>query len=72
MKKHAATIFAAVLLLLPVLYVGSYLALAKPSGVVERSIYGNEIATRGTTAVAMNWNISRALSSIPWSRSTGR
>ena len=30
MKKHAAPILAAILLLLPVLYVGSYLALVKP------------------------------------------
>lgn len=30
MKKHAGPIFAAVLLLLPVLYVGSYLALVTP------------------------------------------
>jgi hypothetical protein len=30
MKKHAAPIIAAILLLLPVLYVGSYLALVTP------------------------------------------
>lgn len=34
MKKHAAPILAAVLLLLPVLYVGSYLALVDPRGVI--------------------------------------
>lgn len=32
MKKHAAPIIAAVLLLLPVVYVGSYLALVVPEG----------------------------------------
>lgn len=30
MKKHAAPIITAVLLLLPILYVGSYLALVNP------------------------------------------
>lgn len=30
MKKHAAPIIAAILLLLPLLYVGSYLALVSP------------------------------------------
>jgi hypothetical protein len=30
MKKHAGPIFAAVLLLLPVMYLGSYLALVNP------------------------------------------
>jgi hypothetical protein len=33
MKKHAAPIIAAILLLLPLLYVGSYLALVSPQGV---------------------------------------
>lgn len=33
MKRHAAPIIAAVLLLLPVLYVGSYFALVVPSGI---------------------------------------
>jgi hypothetical protein len=33
MKKHAAPILAAILLLLPVLYVGSYLALVVPQGI---------------------------------------
>jgi hypothetical protein len=32
MKRHAAPIIAAILLLLPVLYVGSYLALVDPEG----------------------------------------
>jgi hypothetical protein len=32
MKRHAAPIIAAILLLLPVLYVGSYLALVVPGG----------------------------------------
>jgi hypothetical protein len=32
MKKHAAPLIAAVLLLLPVLYVASYLALVVPAG----------------------------------------
>jgi hypothetical protein len=32
MKRHAAPIIAAILLLLPVLYVGSYLALVLPQG----------------------------------------
>jgi hypothetical protein len=36
MKKHAAPIVAAILLLLPVLYVGSYLALVVPGGIAER------------------------------------
>jgi hypothetical protein len=38
MKKHAAPIVAAVFLLLPVLYVGSYLALVTPSGTAVGSI----------------------------------
>jgi hypothetical protein len=33
MKKHAAPIIAAILLLLPVLYLGSYLALVVPKGI---------------------------------------
>ncbi len=33
MKRHAAPAFATLLLLLPVLYVGSYLALVVPSGI---------------------------------------
>jgi hypothetical protein len=36
MKKHAAPIIAAVLLLLPVFYVGSYLALVKPMSIAIR------------------------------------
>ena len=32
MKRHAAPIIAAILLLLPVLYVGSYFALVTPEG----------------------------------------
>jgi hypothetical protein len=34
MKRHAAPILAAILLLLPVLYVGSYLVLAVPGGLI--------------------------------------
>lgn len=36
MRKHAAPIIAAILLLLPVLYVGSYLALVKPPSLSYR------------------------------------
>jgi hypothetical protein len=34
MKHHTAPIIAAILLLLPVLYVGSYLAMVMPKGVL--------------------------------------
>jgi hypothetical protein len=41
MKKHAAPIIAASLLLLPVLYVGSYFFLVSPNrGPVVRTVYG--------------------------------
>src|SRR5689334_17179042 len=40
MKRHAAPIIAAVLLLLPVLYVGSYLALVIPNGRMEATTTG--------------------------------
>jgi hypothetical protein len=38
MKRHAAPIFAALMVLLPVLYVGTYLALVKPGLTIS---YGN-------------------------------
>jgi hypothetical protein len=37
MKKHTAPIIAAILLLLPVLYVGSYLAMVKPPDTRQKS-----------------------------------
>jgi hypothetical protein len=40
MKKHAAPILAAILLLLPMLYVGSYLALVTPNGRVVFYVVG--------------------------------
>jgi hypothetical protein len=42
MKKNAAPIIAAFLLLLPVLYVGSYLALVTPGGVPIDIVTGSE------------------------------
>lgn len=35
MRKHVAPLIAMVLLLLPLLYVGSYLALVEPRGIVQ-------------------------------------
>jgi hypothetical protein len=43
MKRHAAPIIAAILLLLPVLYVGSYLALVTPGGTAVGSIKINYV-----------------------------
>jgi hypothetical protein len=44
MKKHAAPIIAAILLLLPMLYVGSYLALVAPghAGLVPGPAFPDE------------------------------
>jgi len=43
MKRHAAPILAVVLLLLPVLYVGSYLALVTPEGAITHTFQGNSV-----------------------------
>jgi hypothetical protein len=43
MKKHAAPIIAAILLILPVLYVGSYLALVVPGRTMFESAWGPTI-----------------------------
>ncbi|QDU25547.1 hypothetical protein ETAA8_06160 [Anatilimnocola aggregata] len=40
MKKHAAPIFAVIILLLPMLYVGGYLALVVPEGTIATKWQG--------------------------------
>jgi hypothetical protein len=53
MKKHAAPLIAAILLLLPVLYVVSYFAIVLPGGTLSWTIQvthtGNIIHTGGRT-----------------------
>src|SRR5262245_55356909 len=64
MKRHAAPIIAAVLLLLPVLYVGSYLALVRPSGAPR------VILISGTTRFQISGNnyrfASKELAKLFW------
>jgi hypothetical protein len=45
MKKHAAPVIAATLLLLPVLYVGSYLGMVSPCRQVHRQLAPNRKQT---------------------------
>jgi len=61
MNRHAAPILAAILLLLPVLYVGSYLALVQPAGTIrlwagtaEHYRYG------GSLAASVYWPLEQA------------
>ena len=54
MKRHAAPIIAAILLILPVLYVGSYLALVVPKGItvwppVDSELQGGTMSRVGHT-----------------------
>jgi hypothetical protein len=58
-KKHAAPIIAAILLLLPVLYVGSYLALVTPNARV-RSVTGLEhYRIKGRVWSTVFWPLER-------------
>jgi hypothetical protein len=76
MKKHAAPIIVAILLLLPVLYVGSYLALVVPAGFV---VYVNPQETRGYVAF-VHYRLGahriellyRPLEQVDWSCGRGR
>jgi hypothetical protein len=64
MKKHAAPIIVAILLLLPVLYAGSYLALVVPRPSVGNSVQlGNgplwKYRFGGTYAARLFWPLER-------------
>jgi hypothetical protein len=65
MKKHAAPIIAAILLLLPVLYVGSYLALVVPTGIpIQDKISAEWVATSyyrvgGTSSARFFWPLEQ-------------
>jgi hypothetical protein len=78
MKKHAAPILAAILLLLPVLYVGSYAALVVPSGTIAQrgvpepgqpGVFSSEVYLSHYRQYGRRWS-ERVF--WPWSRSTGR
>jgi hypothetical protein len=60
MKKHAAPIIAALLLLLPVLYVASYFALVVPQG---RAI---SIKYRGAAGMMQIWKTTSYRSDGQW------
>jgi hypothetical protein len=56
MKKHAAPIIAAVLLRLPVLYVGSYLALVTPDNVTDyKSSKGGRFNFANNYRIGSEW-----------------
>src|SRR5690348_7177969 len=67
MKKHAAPIFAALLLLLPLVYLGTYLALVVPSGMtIQRVIVHREIRTTEVSFETYRFGVEPFAERIFW------
>lgn len=71
MKKHQAPIIAAILLLLPVVYVGAYLALVEPEGVDYEHQSASEGFTSSQHRIVIKADSALTFSGL-WSRSIGR